>query len=364
MKFLAAAAFLASLAASVNAHARTMAIFVNGVDQGDGMDVYIRSPPNNSPLKDLTSTDLTCNVGGGIPAPKTIEVKAGDVVTFEWHHDSRTDSDDIIDPSHKGPVLVYMAPSDSNGIGNVWVKIFDEAFKGSSWAVDKLIAARGKHSVVIPDVAPKEYLLRPELLTLHEADTLFTENPNRGNQLYMSCVQIKVVSSGKTTLPSGIAIPGNYKDTSPGIKFNLYDGTSPSTYVSPGGAVWEGAAGGAIGTIVATNPKPSSSSSSVAQSTSRAASTSSSSASKTTVVSSAKFTTSKATTTSTPTKPTSTPTKPSSTSVCSPATTSAVAGVAQIYQQCGGIGFNGPTSCASGTKCQKWNDWYHQCTPA
>ncbi|GFF30823.1 endo-1,4-beta-xylanase [Aspergillus udagawae] len=36
-------------------------------------------------------------------------------------------------------------------------------------------------------------------------------------------------------------------------------------------------------------------------------------------------------------------------------------GVAQKWGQCGGIGWNGPTTCVSGTTCQKQNDWYSQC---
>ncbi|RPA71581.1 glycoside hydrolase/deacetylase [Ascobolus immersus RN42] len=31
------------------------------------------------------------------------------------------------------------------------------------------------------------------------------------------------------------------------------------------------------------------------------------------------------------------------------------------WGQCGGIGYSGPTSCVSGSSCQKINDWYSQC---
>lgn len=36
------------------------------------------------------------------------------------------------------------------------------------------------------------------------------------------------------------------------------------------------------------------------------------------------------------------------------------AGCAALYGQCGGIGFNGPTCCASGT-CKVSNSYYSQC---
>lgn len=45
------------------------------------------------------------------------------------------------------------------------------------------------------------------------------------------------------------------------------------------------------------------------------------------------------------------------TSVPSPSSTAA----AQHYAQCGGIGWTGPTVCASGYTCQKQNEYYSQC---
>ena len=37
-------------------------IWVNGADQGQNVD--IRIPPNNNPVTDVTSKDITCNVNG------------------------------------------------------------------------------------------------------------------------------------------------------------------------------------------------------------------------------------------------------------------------------------------------------------
>ncbi|EWZ30886.1 endoglucanase type F [Fusarium oxysporum f. sp. radicis-lycopersici 26381] len=36
---------------------------------------------------------------------------------------------------------------------------------------------------------------------------------------------------------------------------------------------------------------------------------------------------------------------------------------APIWGQCGGNGWTGATTCASGLKCEKINDWYYQCVP-
>jgi cellulase len=93
---------LLALAASARlaaAHTTVYAVFVNDVDQGVGNSAagYVRSPPNNNPITDVTSASMTCNVNNAATA-KTVEVKSGDKVTFEWHHNSRDASDDIIDP--------------------------------------------------------------------------------------------------------------------------------------------------------------------------------------------------------------------------------------------------------------------------
>ncbi|KAF8661362.1 hypothetical protein AX16_001456 [Volvariella volvacea WC 439] len=253
MKFLTFY-YLAAFVASVSAHCTVWGVWVNGVDQGDGRNTYIRSPPNNNPVKDLKSSALACNVNNrgrnpGLESivPRSVSVRAGDLFTFEWYHDIR--NDDIIAASHHGPVAVYIAPASSSGSGPVWTKIFEDAWDGT-WGVDRLITAHGQHSVIIPDIPAGDYLIRAEIVALHEADALYSQNPLRGAQLYMSCVQITVTSNGSLSLPGGTSFPGSYTDSTPGIQFNLYlGGPPPSTYVAPGPAVWSGAAGGFIGLV-------------------------------------------------------------------------------------------------------------------
>ncbi|KAG5636672.1 hypothetical protein H0H81_007234 [Sphagnurus paluster] len=239
--------FLASFIAAVSAHTTVYGVWINGAFQGDGRNSYIRSPPSNSPVKDLKSGAMACNVNNrdfeGVG--KTLSVKAGDKVTFEWHHNTR--ADDIIDGSHKGPVQVYMAPTSSNGNGNVWTKIFSDSYSGS-WATDRLINARGQHSITVPNVPAGDYLLRPEIVALHEADSLYSQNSARGAQLYMSCIQFKVTSNGNQGLPGGTSFPGTYTDSTQGIKFNVYN-QAANTYKAPGPGVWGSAAGGSIGKV-------------------------------------------------------------------------------------------------------------------
>ncbi|KAJ5297302.1 hypothetical protein PENANT_c005G08925 [Penicillium antarcticum] len=68
-------------------------------------------------------------------------------------------------------------------------------------------------------------------------------------------------------------------------------------------------------------------------------------------------TTATATITATATKATSTTT----TKTTATTTASGSTAVAQHYSQCGGIGWNGATSCSSPYTCQKQNDYYSQC---
>ncbi|KAL0953275.1 hypothetical protein HGRIS_004525 [Hohenbuehelia grisea] len=244
---LSSALVLASFVAAASAHATVYGVWVNGAFQGDGRNRYIRSPPNNNPVKDLKSSATACNVNNN-PVSNYVSVKNGDKLTFEWYHDSR--NDDIIALSHKGPVQVYIAPASSNGNGAVWTKIFSDSAQGTTWAVDKLISARGQHSVIVPDLPAGDYLFRAEILALHEANVPYSQNSLRGLQLYASCAQIRVTSSGSQSPPGGTSFPGTYTDSTPGIVWNLYlGGPPPDQYVAPGPSVWSSASGGAIGQV-------------------------------------------------------------------------------------------------------------------
>ncbi|KAI5858329.1 glycoside hydrolase family 61 protein [Tricharina praecox] len=226
------ATLLSVLAATATAHTTVYSVYVNGVDQGDGRNTYIRSPPNNNPVKDVTSSSIRCNVNNRV-VPNWVSAKAGDTLTFEWYHDAR--GDEIIASSHKGPVMVYIGTED----GSAWTKIAAEGLSGGVWAVDKLIANKGKHTATIPSsLKPGNYLFRAEIIGLHEAETNYNTNSARGAQFYPSCSQITITSGGSTSPPGGNTFPGTYTATDPGILFNLY--SNPTSYPIPGGAVWSG----------------------------------------------------------------------------------------------------------------------------
>ncbi|KAL4765019.1 putative endoglucanase [Aspergillus foveolatus] len=357
MKFSSVLALAAS-AKLVASHATVFAVWINDEDQGLGntADGYIRTPPSNSPVTDVTSTDLTCNVNGDQPAAKTLEVAAGDKITFEWHHNTRDSSDDIIADSHKGPILVYMAPTEAGSAGNNWVKIYEDGYNDGTWAVDTLIANKGKHSVTVPDVPAGNYLFRPEIIALHEG------NREGGAQLYMECVQFKVTSDGTTQLPEGVSLPGAYSATDEGILFDIY--SSFDSYPIPGPAVWDGASSGSgssgsssSSSAAATSSAEKTATSTTAAATTTAVATSTSSATQVQPTSVATFTTSVRPTTS------AAPTTSAPTTSAAP-TGSTGTGSIQIYQQCGGMNYKGATGCASGLTCKQWNPYYHQCVQA
>ncbi|KAJ1822269.1 hypothetical protein LPJ56_000902 [Coemansia sp. RSA 2599] len=244
--FVSALAFAATLASSVNAHTYLSKLNIAGTQYDEGVCIRPYPANRNFPVKDPNSTDLTCGFGGvSSAASKNCPVNAGDKVTVEWHHDNDSAADDIIDVSHLGPCLVYMAPLSSNGAGDVWFKIFEDGYDAASgkWCVNKIRENGGKLDITIPsDIKAGDYLLRTEVIALHESDTDYAANPARGSQYYPNCAQVSVAGDGKA-VPKGYAIPGIYKTNEPGIVFNLY--SSYSSYPIPGPPVYvAGSAGG------------------------------------------------------------------------------------------------------------------------
>jgi len=126
--------------------------------------------------------------------------------------------------------MVYLAKS-STGSGNVWFKIYEDGYTNGAWGVDRLVANKGRVDVTIPaDIAPGNYLLRGEVIALHSAYDV------NGVQPYVGCVELTISGSGSAT-PSGVAFPGYYKNTDPGMLINIYNAVS--SYIIPGPAVYK-----------------------------------------------------------------------------------------------------------------------------
>lgn len=172
-------AFALAAAKLVAGHATFQSIIVDGKDQGHNFAVQTPSNGNN-PILDVTSTAMVCN--GGKATTDFVSVKAGSDITFQWHHNAGgandQDPDEPIAASHKGPIMVYMAKAEGNGEGAVWTKIFEEGLTNGKWAVEKFIANKGQITIKLPNVADGSYLIRPEIIALHEG------NRPKGAQFY------------------------------------------------------------------------------------------------------------------------------------------------------------------------------------
>ncbi|KIO24778.1 hypothetical protein M407DRAFT_25835 [Tulasnella calospora MUT 4182] len=308
-----------------SAHTIFQRLRVNGVDQGylNG----IRYPTYDGPITDVTSNDVICN-GGPNPLVKpfsktVINVPAGSTVQAEWHHVLQpngydpSDKADPIDPSHLGPTIAYLAKvpdaTQESVTGLRWFKIQEDGFDGTTWGVQRMITAKGLHTIKIPScIPPGNYFLRAEIIALHAASSY------PGAQLYMECAQINVTGGGSAN-PATVSFPGAYKGTDPGIKYNLYAGST--TYTIPGPPVF---------TCNGDDSGP---------------------ASPTSVPT----TTSRTTTVTTSRTPLSTIDTTTTT------TTTAAGGYASHYAQCGGQGYTGPTQCEPPYTCKYSNQWYSQC---
>ncbi|KAI1773812.1 glycoside hydrolase family 61 protein [Hypoxylon cercidicola] len=181
---------------------------------------YIRQNSNyNSPVTDLVSNDLRCNVGADGASTETTEVTAGQEFTF------------TLDTPvyHQGPISIYMskapgAASEYDGSGE-WFKIKDFApdFSGGQATWDM----SGSYSYTIPTcIEDGEYLLRIQSLAIH--------NPYPGGipQFYISCAQVKVSGGSGSYNPETVLIPGAFKNTDPGYTANIY--SNFNSYIVPG----------------------------------------------------------------------------------------------------------------------------------
>ena len=190
--------------------------------------------------EDYSTPDIICHRGAK-PATLSVEVAAGDVVTLEW---------DDWPQDHHGPVMDYLAPCGGGGCAKVDKESL-EFFKISEvgcekpgmgddgvWATDLLIDNDFKWQVMIPEgLAPGEYVLRHEILALHE--------PGQP-QHYPQCVNIKVTGGdggngvdgvdGEDEVPAGIPATELYEDYE---DFDIY---APfDSYPIPGPAMIAGA---------------------------------------------------------------------------------------------------------------------------
>ncbi|KAJ2502235.1 hypothetical protein GGH96_001307 [Coemansia sp. RSA 1972] len=209
---------------------------IDGAKLAEGKCIVKPWSNENYPELDATKDTMRCrSASTALNEGEFCTVAAGSTMSVHMHESG---PDDIaISDSHRGPVLAYMALAESNGVGDVWFKIFEDGYDSSSkvWAVETFIKNNGKIDLVIPaDIAPGDYLVRSEIIALHEGDRVYGADKDAGAQYYPSCARITVTGTG-TAKPQTYAIPGIYDKNDPGIVYNLW-GDKP--YVIPGPPVY------------------------------------------------------------------------------------------------------------------------------
>ncbi|KAF1843404.1 lytic polysaccharide monooxygenase, partial [Cucurbitaria berberidis CBS 394.84] len=187
-------------------------------------------------IKDLSSVNIRCNNAGILGSGVTGTVAAGEKLKAHWKQWTH----------RPASIMVYMAKCPSadcngwDGAGKVWFKIYHQGLISGTqnagiWAGDSLVDTLEATVTIPATLAPGEYLIRHELLALHQKD-----NP----QFYPECAQFTVTGSGTIAPPSSalVSFPGAYSATDPGVAFNIdsEEAKKATTYPIPGPAVWDG----------------------------------------------------------------------------------------------------------------------------
>ena len=108
------------------------------------------------------------------------------------------------------------------GHGDGWFKVYDFGHdENNKWCTEHLIEAGGLMSINIPqDLAGGYYLVRPELLSLHQSYES-PENPSQP-QFYTGCAQIFLDSPATGKPDNTVSIPGYVKSSDANMKSNIY----------------------------------------------------------------------------------------------------------------------------------------------
>ncbi|KAF2708754.1 lytic polysaccharide monooxygenase [Pleomassaria siparia CBS 279.74] len=228
--------FTLAAAPAALAHTCFTNFYINGVTQGDGVAMRMKKDGATacSPLEDLSSNDMACNVDGSTGVSRVQSVTDGDTLTFEirsWPNDITKER---LARGHYGPCAVYLKKVDSaikdQAYGDGWFKIWDDGYTPSDkrWCTDRVIDNGGLLNVVLPKgLEGGSYLARPEILALHNA---YEGDP----QFYTGCAQIFLKSTGTFGPAETVSIPGYVKTGETAVSVNIYYGDDLSKYVTPG----------------------------------------------------------------------------------------------------------------------------------
>jgi lytic cellulose monooxygenase (C1-hydroxylating) len=109
--------------------------------------------------------------------------------------------------------------------------------KTMTWGSDWLIKNNQSHTVTIPsDIKPGTYVVRHEIISLHNALNDDFVKKISGAQFYPSCVKVQVTGDGTAT-PPGSKFPGTYTWDEKGILVNIF--YRANEYTPPGPPVYK-----------------------------------------------------------------------------------------------------------------------------
>ncbi|KAL8841383.1 MAG: hypothetical protein Q9205_002779 [Flavoplaca limonia] len=234
----------ASVIHAASAHTTFTNFFIDQAPQGDGTCVRMSNIINKAtdPIRPVTSQDMACGVNGEKGVARVCPAKSGSSMTLNFRVWPDGSQPGAMDKSHMGPCAVYMkkvdnSAADNNAAGPGWFKIFEEDYDNSSnqWCTTKIMANDGKLSIKLPtDLAGGYYLVRPEILALHEAD----KSPP-DPQFYVGCAQIFLESTGSAVPQDTVSIPGHVNMQHPAMTFGVWNTPKPISFPQFGPKIYQ-----------------------------------------------------------------------------------------------------------------------------
>ncbi|KAL9607822.1 MAG: hypothetical protein Q9167_007304 [Letrouitia subvulpina] len=217
----------AAILQTVKGHTAFTNFYVDNAPQGDGTCVRMSNDNGKAtnPIHGITGNDMACGVNGDKGVARVCSANAGSKITFNWRVWPDGSQPGAIDKSHMGTCSVYMkkvdnAAADNNAAGDGWFKIFEQDYDNDTqqWCTTKLLMNNGLFSIMLPtDLQGGYYLVRPELLALHQAD----KNP-ADPQFYVGCAQIFLKSTGSSVPKDTVPIPGYVSMQDPAMTFDIW----------------------------------------------------------------------------------------------------------------------------------------------
>ncbi|KAG9311211.1 glycosyl hydrolase family 61-domain-containing protein [Chiua virens] len=226
----------------------------------------IRQVSTISPVKGASNPSINCGMNATL-ASDVGNANPGSQLQVWWVGGATGDSNW---PHNVGPVMTYMTKcsgscSSYDSTNAEWFKISELGTEpnNSTWYQANVVSKQPANVTIPSNIAPGNYLLRSELISLQNAMA------EGGAEFYPGCIQLSIGGSGTGAAKSSeeCVFPGCYSDSDPGIYDpTVYDppidyvfpGPSVAAFVgsgaSTGGTQPSGSAGGSSGSSVAPTP--------------------------------------------------------------------------------------------------------------